>query len=1036
MNREKFSFFSIKSIIDRIRSDEFKDLVTRVRKSTDESKKELKLKLHAFYPNFHFENDSPEAISPSGIIGYDLDLKHQDDGFDVVKLKEIIITLPSCLYAYISPSGGLKFGIKTDFIDSEGEDSSKERFKIAYKLILDYLIDNIAMKFVCDSAASSIKLLSYFSYDPNAYLNLDCEEYPVSDACIYEPHVDYIPNESTHSREDIIELLQWIPALSYEERLPINCAVIKCLGAEGIGILVDHWVSKGKSREKILKQIRNQEKHVQYGSIGHLINVAKRYGYSNAPTGRARNGAKPRKSKEHLQPLFTVEEGNAKLLEAVQEFFTQRNNVFINVSAGAGKSTAVLNILAKTIPYNKKVLFLVPTHKLASELESKFKEARNRPDIDKFESKHGFGNEIQNKGFESFIVRLKTIDSPLSGVVHLYGKDKLCVNTFAINAFEGASNIPFNYCIACSYATECSYIQQFHNRLDNIRIMTHNEWKYKQSGWFSGYEENFNLIREIMGTYVMVNEEYLPIVRDDFGSYVRIDGRKLIITDGYIKLNHTRIDVSQEYIYMDDEYINVTNDYIEDVGDIYPSKDRWKPDYIIIDENVISVDLARTVSDDGKKHDSIRHIINSVNTGKSLKVAVKDNVEKIVSDDCRNTKPKYPLYKNNIEKYKRLVASTKEELKSYSIFLERMISYLKTDDEKYLQGMWVGDNKLHYAPVSHASKHYEQIPTLFLDATANAEVVRATLGNIKFHSISIQSKSDINLFQLANFTVTKLYLGEAKNRKELVEWLKSIIEKEKYKKVGLISYIQAKGIEGNFDKFLADEVGAQVYDHFGALRGIDAFDEVDCLLIVGRHFVGEKSVSELSAAIFGELEKYEKVYADMPTRMKDGSKYLVNSNVQVNGKHLAVNEHFSLSETKQAIGRARTIHGKNKDIYLFSNESLGLDIEVTDFFYRRAKETITCSDDLIQKIKSIGYVLNIEGALLNIGFSQRDVKSRRARILEKLAENDIHLMQCNMIDAIYRKSVVEYLIADKSIFIAEETYDSKKFQSFVEEGKQ
>lgn len=164
---------------------------------------------------------------------------------------------------------------------------------------------------------------------------------------------------------------------------------------------------------------------------------------------------------------------------------------------------------------------------------------------------------------------------------------------------------------------------------------------------------------------------------------------------------------------------------------------------------------------------------------------------------------------------------------------------------------------------------------------------------------------------------------------------------------------------------------------------------------MGRHFVGEKSVSELSAAIFGELVKYEKVYADMPTRMKDGSQYLVNTNVQVNGKHLAVNEHFSLSETKQAIGRARTIHGKTKDIYLFSNESLGLDIEVTDFFYREAKETITCSDDLIQKIKSIGYVLNKEGALVDIGFSKRDVESRRERILEKLAEKISSL--CNVI---------------------------------------
>lgn len=972
-SREEIVTDSIGNILDLIRSDDLANLVSEIRNSTSsKSRKELKLKLPAFYPNLLFlENDTPDTIRPSGIIGYDIDLKDQEEGFDVAKLKESIITIPSCLYAYISPSGGLKFGIKTDFTDCEDENSTKERFKIAYRLTLRYLIDNIRIEFVCDKAASSIMLTSFFSHDPDAYINLNCEDHLINDECVYEVNDKWIPTESKQDSGYIQELLSYIPRLSYAERLPINYAVLNCLGADGVSVLIDHWGSRGISIPKIKAQIESQSKKINFGSIGHLVNVAQRYGYTKAPTGRARNKLLPYKSEVQLKPLLSAEMGITKLHEIVKEFFTQNNNVFVNVSAGAGKSTEVLKILAKEIPYNKKILYLVPTHNLAQELEEKFKIARNRPDINKFEEKHRL-HSIQDKEFNSMLVRLKTFKEPISGIVHLYGKDKLCDSEFAKKAFDGASNIPLKFCSTCHNPTGCRYIEQFQNRFDNIRIMTHSEWSGSQSGWFGGYEEKF-------------------------GGYKKIKG-----------------------------------EYVEEEGDLYPSGNKWVPDYIIIDENIISVNLLNTQCDDGRKHKSIRNIIDSVTKGYSLSEAIEGNLEEIILDDFENSKPRFPIFKKNIEEYTKLISTRNEELKSYSIILEHLISYLKTKDQKYLQGMWVADNQLHFAPVSQASNHYQHIPTLFLDATANAEVVQAALGNIKFHSISIESKSDIQLYQLANFTVTKEYVNIADNRIELVQWIKAIINKGQYNKVGLITYFKAKDIDGFFDKFLAEEVGADVYSHFGAVRGLDAFDEVDCLLIVGRHFVGTDSVSKLSAAIFGELEEYESAYVDRPIRMMDRSKYLLNCSIPVNGKHIAINEHFSLSETKQAIGRARAIHGKKKDVYLFSNESLGLDVAVTDFFYRPTKDTVTCSDEVIQKIKSIGYVSNNPKALADVGLNESDIRSRRPRIIEILEENDIHLVECNMVDSTYRRSVVKYFVADRSKFIVDQEFDKKKFVSFVE----
>jgi len=297
---------------------------------------------------------------------------------------------------------------------------------------------------------------------------------------------------------------------------------------------------------------------------------------------------------------------------------------------------------------------------------------------------------------------------------------------------------------------------------------------------------------------------------------------------------------------------------------------------------------------------------------------------------------------------------------------------------------------------------------------------------------SIQTKSEINLYQLANFTVTNELVNKAENRKELVSWIKSIIDKGQFKKTGLITYKNAKDVKGDFDELLAKEVGAEVYSHFGAIRGLDAFDDLDCLLIIGRRFISTDAVSKLSAAIFGEFEEYESTYADLPVRMKDGSQYLINSSISINGKHFAINEHFSLAETKQAIGRSRAIHGKKKDIYVFNNECLGLDIEVTDFFIRPMKDTVTCSDEVIQKIKGVGYVLNKPEALLSIGLNKNDIKSRRDELVDKLAEYGIYLTKCIMVEQSYRKSTVEYFVADRTKFIVDETYDNKNFKSLIE----
>jgi hypothetical protein len=100
---------SLTEIIEDIRNGLVADLVRQIRDDTAEIKiKELKLRLPAFLPSLVDQ-------SPTGIVYFDIDRKN-NIGLDFESLKERIESIPECIFSFTSPSKGLKFGIKTNFI--------------------------------------------------------------------------------------------------------------------------------------------------------------------------------------------------------------------------------------------------------------------------------------------------------------------------------------------------------------------------------------------------------------------------------------------------------------------------------------------------------------------------------------------------------------------------------------------------------------------------------------------------------------------------------------------------------------------------------------------------------------------------------------------------------------------------------------------------------------------------------------------------------------------------------------------------------
>ncbi|MDD2725587.1 MAG: DEAD/DEAH box helicase family protein [Methylovulum sp.] len=271
----------------------------------------------------------------------------------------------------------MKFGLLTDFQRALDEETQtlQDRFKQAYRLASDYVVDSVAMPFIIDDSVGNLKWSCFLSSDPTAYFNPDCKKLAVDARCSPLPvkQSSYTPQTVDQAR--IVELLSSIPAnYDYDERLPINAAVLAELEHLGIPLLERHWITK--SRTKLNNDLKWILKQVEQGrstnNIGTLINAVKNI---KAVKGKQRNSLKPQVTDYILEPLLSAAEAETKLKDIVQEFFTDKLTRFINFSAGAGKTYTLIKYLDELNP-NAKILYLVKTHQLADEITETFKKVR------------------------------------------------------------------------------------------------------------------------------------------------------------------------------------------------------------------------------------------------------------------------------------------------------------------------------------------------------------------------------------------------------------------------------------------------------------------------------------------------------------------------------------------------------------------------------------------------------------------------------------------------------------------------------------
>lgn len=959
----------LKNIIHDIQYGKYQDQIKEIQNEPDEKKqKKLKKKLPSFKPTLN------DGIA-NGIIQLEIDPKDNPD-LDINETKKVISNLQEIVYCFLSPRKGLKFALLSDFEQHNNDISrvTKDRYVKAYNRCADYILSHIDAKL--DDSLSSIIQDCFVSFDPDVYFNNECERFVLNEQCQYVEPVTNNDQKLTFNNNDQFLhdeinyiLSSFIPRdLKYDERIIINWSVFNILGDQGFPVLFNHWTKK--ERDKLKEQLHTHSKYICDNDIGTLKGIAQKSGVYKTKSPVPISYKFPEPS--------TKSDANIILNEKVKSFFDTGENTFLNISTGFGKSEISLTTL-KNLPKRKNVLWLVKEHDFMAEIYDKYKNDIKLDHIDENDTK--FQKILKNSG------------RGLRGVSFIKGKNKLCKDCDLYKKYDSVP-IPKIKCENIHYNLDhqhpnqpCEYINQF-DHLKNVWIMTHDEYFNNPSQF-----QQVNLLKEALKDNNLEDKD-----KDK-------DKKK--------------------------------------------SKYKTVPkhiDYIIIDENVITATYKST---DSSYFKSIRNIISDLDNDRDIET--ESNIEQIKKDykklcDLKhpmssnkinvNDKVTYKENKNYIDQYKDVSEKREDE-----IVLTALYEYLVGGDESILNNFdYKFDDDgvtLFYHYVRPVHKRHKDIPVLFLDATANREIVMNTLGrdiDINYQEIKVKQNDNINVYQLADQNITKSWLmkpvkpkSKILNYTKIVEFLKSL--KPKYDKIGFITYKNINGKdyfkgELTFAEWLSKTTGITLFKHFGNLRGTNDFEDVDCLVIIGRQCIDGNGLVNNAKAIykkdFDPIKEQKQDYVLTPIKMKSGQSFGIINYQYQNADLQNVAEFYNRAETIQAIGRSRLIHGSPKDVFLLSFESMGEDVEITDFIYEDEIFPLHHKyDDGIELIKEIGYVQDKQAELIKIGISEHYAKQIRKYNHKELLNNGMVIETISFTTKSRNKMEVSYFV-----------YDTEKFENF------
>ncbi len=526
--------WKLSEIIETITTSEtFKKMVSSVRStSTKEERKSLKKSIPVFRPCTY------EDV-PTGIIQFDYDDHNIEKS---TSLKQLLIrTVPSLLYAFISPSGGLKFGIWTDHI------SNPENFPTAYfhtKSILQRSgiileTDNY------DDRMKSVSYLCYFSYDPDAYFNPAPETMYIAEAVQKitkqknnSSTIPTTPAKISTTDEDKIIFLEAIDAIAgnllidhfhHSDRVKIAQAVINEFGLPDGTDLILNTLRFFKGKFDYLNGIIQKNNNLSGATILHY---ARQCGFKGiTPSFKKNNTAGDTERaipipKDTTRPKrYSVKEATSLIKHRVHQFLNDRINIQLIVEMGVGKTQITLKKLIEYMESRDenaeplRIAIFVPSHKLGNESLTKLLNFEdNQVIVD--------GLSLGSKRFHKVIGGYGVHCEKLKNIPEADRKG------MTRNAYE---------CDTCEHKeTHCWYIYQFFHSDDLIRIYPSN-YLYTPSNYDRNYKPDLIVVDEDISAHSIIDRAY--------GSS---DGSlwKRIINEGFDDLEPSDISKAKKFLKM------------------------------------------------------------------------------------------------------------------------------------------------------------------------------------------------------------------------------------------------------------------------------------------------------------------------------------------------------------------------------------------------------------------------------------------------------------------------------------------------------
>ncbi|MBU1566860.1 MAG: hypothetical protein KJ630_14710 [Proteobacteria bacterium] len=503
--------FYLEDIICHFREDEkLAGTVTKVRSIVDKNERdEYKEKNLSIFSPCIYQN------KPTGIIQLDIDTYHYDNS---VKIKNILINdVPSLLYAFISPSCGVKFAILSDFncTNKQFSDGYGEVESYIKKILYDADFTDI-LKF--DQDMRSIEKFCYFSHDPEAYYNSNPEIFQVNNylqSLDYSIHTtdtpSYFPKVSIAvSDADKIVLLEAIEIIKQNkencllkkyDRVKLSNAILNVFGYEdGKSIILhDLQLFGGKTEylHSIIKKINNYDAGtiVHYAKKGGFKRVTDSFKLENTKGNTVRAKLVP---KEELRTKrYSTTEALRLVDERIRQFFYERKSIQLIVEMGLGKTLYAARHAARYLEYmrnnnkNVKIAFFVPSHKLGNEILPKTEGMVTDLyfDFDEESLEFTLNNEKNNKVIGGYSRTCKKLE--------ILPKDK--VKGIVRNSYE---------CKECQFRESgCRYFSQFTIQDNLIRIYPQN-YLYNSSKEDKNYKPDFVIIDEDPTSHSLVENCY------------------------------------------------------------------------------------------------------------------------------------------------------------------------------------------------------------------------------------------------------------------------------------------------------------------------------------------------------------------------------------------------------------------------------------------------------------------------------------------------------------------------------------------------